>query len=138
MNLSSKSVHLTWTFINYVCGFAIIGIWLKEDYEIAEKDRDSAEKRKQNIEKKLSRLKDLYLDGLIEMDEYRADRERLEAELSDITDTPKKDFAEIRDLLDHTIGEIYETFSPEEKRFFMIFRSEIRPVAELPPSVAEL
>ena len=52
------------------------------------------------------------------MDEYRADRERLEAELSDITDTPKKDFAEIRDLLYHTIGEIYETFSPEEKRFF--------------------
>lgn len=89
-----------------------------EDYEIAEKDRDSAEKRKQNIEKKLSRLKDLYLDGLIEMDEYRADRERLEAELSYIADTPKKDFAEIRDLLDHTIGEIYETFSPEEKRFF--------------------
>ena len=89
-----------------------------EDYEIAEKDRDSAEKRKQNIEKKLSRLKDLYLDGLIEINEYRADRERLEAELSDIIDTPKKDFAEIRDLLDHTIGEIYETFSPEEKRFF--------------------
>ena len=74
----------------------------------------------------MSRLKDLYVDGLIDMAEYRADRERLESELSAITDTPQKDLTELKHLLTLPIQEIYETFSREEKRFF--WRSIVKEI----------
>jgi len=96
------------------------------NYEIREKPHRDAERAKKAIEGKLSRLKDLYVDGLIDMAEYRADRERLESELSAITDAPQKDLTELKHLLTLPIREIYETFSREEKRFF--WRSVIKEI----------
>lgn len=95
-------------------------------YEIREKPHRDAERAKKAIEGKLSRLKDLYVDGLIDMAEYRADRERLESELSAVADTPQKDLTELKHLLTLPIQEIYETFSREEKRFF--WRSIVKEI----------
>ena len=95
-------------------------------YEIREKSHRDAERAKKAIEGKLSRLKDLYVDGLIDMAEYRADRERLESELSAVADTPQKDLTELKHLLTLPIQEIYETFSREEKRFF--WRSIVKEI----------
>ena len=95
-------------------------------YEIREKSHRDAERVKKAIEGKLSRLKDLYVDGLIDMAEYRADRERLESELSAVADTPQKDLTELKHLLTLPIQEIYETFSREEKRFF--WRSIVKEI----------
>lgn len=95
-------------------------------YEIHEKSHRDAERAKKAIEGKLSRLKDLYVDGLIDMAEYRADRERLESELSVVADTPQKDLTELKHLLTLPIQEIYETFSREEKRFF--WRSIVKEI----------
>ena len=95
-------------------------------YEIREKSHRDAERAKKAIECKLSRLKDLYVDGLIDMAEYRADRERLESELSAVADTPQKDLTELKHLLTLPIQEIYETFSREEKRFF--WRSIVKEI----------
>ena len=95
-------------------------------YEIHEKSHRDAERAKKAIEGKLSRLKDLYVDGLIDMAEYRADRERLESELSAVADTPQKDLTELKHLLTLPIQEIYETFSREEKRFF--WRSIVKEI----------
>lgn len=96
------------------------------NYEIRETPHRDAERAKKAIESKLSRLKDLYVDGLIDMAEYKADRARLESELSEITDTPQKDLTELKHLLSLPIREIYETFSREEKRFF--WRSIVKEI----------
>ena len=95
-------------------------------YEIRQKHHRDAERAKKAIEGKLLRLKDLYVDGLIDMTEYRADRERLESELSAVADTPQKDLTELKHLLTLPIQEIYETFSREEKRFF--WRSIVKEI----------
>lgn len=96
------------------------------NYEIKQKPHRDSEKTRRAIEGKLSRLKNLYVDGLIDMSEYRADREKLESELSAVADAPQKDLTELKRLLALPIGEIYQTFSREEKRFF--WRSVIKEI----------
>jgi hypothetical protein len=89
-----------------------------EHYEIKAKPQRDAEKKRKAIESKMERLKNLYVDGLIEMAEYRADREKLDAELSAIRIEPEKDLAELKELLKLNLEEIYNTFSVPEKRYF--------------------
>lgn len=89
-----------------------------EGYRIKQKSADDTEKQRKKIEKKMERLKDLYIDGMIDMQEYKADRQRLESELAQIRTEPKQDFTELENLLKLTMGEIYGTFSAEEKRRF--------------------
>ena len=68
------------------------------------------------VRKKLARLKELYLDGLIEKDEYAADREKLLAQL------PKKEVKPIdlsptrRIVLSGDFREKYAELSREDKR----------------------
>lgn len=89
-----------------------------EHYEIKAKPQRDAEKRRKAVEGKLERLKNLYVDGLIDMAEYRADRAKLEAELSAIRIEPEKDLTELKELLKLNLEEIYNTFSVPEKRYF--------------------
>lgn len=73
------------------------------------------------VEKKLSRLKDLYLAELITMDEYRADREELTAELEELkaqAPEPPRDTAALQAILDGGIETMYWEFTPTEKRQF--------------------
>ena len=71
------------------------------------------------IKTKLNRLKDLYMNELIEIDDYKVEYERLQAKLKQMTTaaTPApKDLSHIRSFLKMDLQSIYDTLSPSEKR----------------------
>lgn len=70
-------------------------------------------------EKKISRLKDLYLNEIISIEEYKADREKLEADLAALHNVPAlPDFSALRALLSSNIEDIYTGMENAEKRRF--------------------
>lgn len=70
-------------------------------------------------EKKISRLKDLYLNEIISIEEYKADREKLEADLAALHNVPAlPDFSALRAVLSVNIEEIYTGMDNAEKRRF--------------------
>ena len=96
---------------------SIEGIVLK--YEIGQEQETNRTQRVRSIEKKLSRLKDLYINGLLTLDEYKADRERLQAELDAIPEPqPETDVNALRSLLETDVEKLYQTFTGAERRRF--------------------
>lgn len=97
------------------------------EYEIEQSPVRDAEKQRRAIEAKLDRLKYLYVDGMIDIDDYKKDREKLEDEMSGLLEErPEKDLSELKKLLSLDIARIYDTFTREEKRYF--FRAIIKEV----------
>jgi len=76
-------------------------------------------KRKQ-IEDKMERLKDLYLNGLITLDEYKIDRAKYVEQLESLpkNELPAKDVTQLKRLLDSNIEEIYNSFDFEDRAEF--------------------
>lgn len=75
-------------------------------------------KKKATLEKKIARLKDLYVEGLITLDEYKADRERYQQELDSIrmpveAPTSHVDRFEVQKGIS-----IYQQLEKPEKRLF--------------------
>ena len=72
------------------------------------------------LERKIDRLKELYLNELITLDEYKRDKagmlERAEQLRADAEKTPN--FAKIRGLNGVPVKDIYQTFTPQERRRF--------------------
>ena len=85
--------------------------------------------QKAAIRKKMDRLKDLYIDGLIPMDEYKSDREKYSAELESLPDIMESpvDFTKISHLLNSDFEVIYASFDNEEKRRF--WRSVVKEIS---------
>ncbi|WP_180994651.1 recombinase family protein [Clostridium sp. chh4-2] len=99
------------------------------EYSNQNKNRIDNRARKNAIRKKLDRLKELYVDELISLDEYKVDRakylEELES-LPDIIESPV-DFTKITELLNSDFETVYATFDNEEKRrFWRTIIKEIR------------
>lgn len=73
------------------------------------------------LNRRKDKLKDLYINDLISLDEYKQDRERIMAELSDL-DSQKvpeqKDLTQIQELLKQPFEKIYNTFPEDERRYF--------------------
>lgn len=87
-----------------------------------------ANKRK-SIEKKIDKLKELYVNDLISIDEFKIDRSRYEEQLLAIPNviSPIKDISTVKKLLTSNVLDIYATFSITEKqRFWRSFVDEIR------------
>lgn len=72
---------------------------------------------KRAIERKLDRLKDLYLDELITKDQYKADREKLLAQLNADPST-QKSFDKLKKLLGDNFHNNYTSFTREQKKTF--------------------
>jgi len=91
-------------------------------YEIEEKARDRTADRIAAIERKLSRLKELYINDLIDLDAYKADRAALMAEIEDLqgkaTEGRTKAADNLRGLLSPDLWTLYADFTKEEKRRF--------------------
>ena len=85
--------------------------------------KDNSKEIKQ-IERKINKLKDLYLDDLINKITYKTDYEKLNKKLKELktnTEIPqKKDFSELKKLINLDITKIYKTLSNEEKRTFWL------------------
>lgn len=73
----------------------------------------------QRIRKKMSRLKELFVNDLIQIDEYKKDYEELSARLEELTEAQpirKKDMTAVKELLNCDISEIFQTLTAAEKR----------------------
>lgn len=90
------------------------------DYEITVAPAINNNAKRMRIENKIDRLKDLYINELIGMDEFKIDRARLMDQINAIPkyDEPKKDLSDIKKLIESNFEEIYATFSFDEKVCF--------------------
>lgn len=76
--------------------------------------------KRNQIEKKIERLKDLYLNDLITLDEFKIDRAKYLDQLKSLPQQEpiKKDLSQLKELLESNIEEIYKTFTYKEKAEF--------------------
>ena len=98
------------------------------DYELrSAKVIDYASKRAA-ILKKIDRLKDLYVNELITLDEMKVDKAKYLQELSEIPekDAPVRDFTAVRNILNMNLQEVYSALSPTERR--RLWRSVIKEI----------
>ena len=79
------------------------------------KPKDNSAKIKA-IERKISRLKDLYIDELIDINTYKSDLERFRAEIESFKAKPNNSQKALEELSNMTIKGIYDTLSPIQKR----------------------
>ncbi|HGL3129124.1 TPA: recombinase family protein, partial [Enterococcus faecium] len=86
---------------------------------------------KKNIENKLDRLKKAYLNEVIDLEEYKKDREALMKELNEIEVEPAKiDIKNVEFILSKEFDEIYKESSEEEKN--ALWRSIIDNIIVFP------
>lgn len=102
---------------------------LEWEVEAARKKRAAVKTDKAALKHKLGKLKELYVNDLIDIEEYKKDYEIYTAALNQISDTsidPPPDFAAVRRLLDNDFRTIYDTLTREEKR--TLWRSVIKEI----------
>ena len=98
----------------------------KATYDIKAKQVDYTTKRNK-LERKIARLKDLYINELITMDEYKADLNKFNDELNKIpTDNAKVDLKAIEMLLNMDIDSLYYELTCEERQ--VLIRSVIKSI----------
>ena len=104
----------------------------KLDWEIraaSQKKQASHSKDKAALKRKLTRLKELYLDDLISIEDYRKDYQIYTEALNNITDVVQQappNFSAVEKILTNDFREIYEDLSREEKR--TLWRSAISEI----------
>lgn len=99
---------------------------IEREYEITKPKKKAAPSKDKAIEKvkrRLSRLKELYLNDKIEMDEYEKEYDDLRKQLADLLAEPKEEEKEIdidaiKILLSKSTEEIYQTLTAEDRRMF--------------------
>lgn len=79
------------------------------------------------IEKKMQRLNDLYVNGFIDMDKYKADYNELQNQIIDTPTEEKKDFKALQAFLKSDYKTRYQSLTDDEKRaLWRSIISEIR------------
>lgn len=97
------------------------------DYEIVAAKVVDYDSRRASILKKIDKLKDLYVNDIITMDELKQDKERYTKELESLPrNQSQKDMAPIRKLLKMDLNSVYETLDPAERR--QLWRSVIKEI----------
>ena len=90
----------------------------------AKQPAKNTEKEIEKIKKKLSKLKDLYVNDMIDIEEYKKDYDQLKGKLDDLqSDTATEevsnvDIGAIKNLLSKSSEEIYQTLTAENRRKF--------------------
>lgn len=102
-----------------------------KDYIIeVEKQKDKPKDNRAKItaiNDKISKLLDLYLDGIISKSEYIQRKKDLEKQIELLDSTKTPDVSGLKELQTYNIKELYATFTDEEKRMFWRgFINEIR------------
>lgn len=99
------------------------------EYEVANLPAIRTDAKRRSIESKLQKLKDLFLNDLITMDEFKLDREKLLLQLEKINaedSRPVKDLSYLRDFLKMDFESVYDSFSIPEKR--ELWRSIVKEI----------
>lgn len=121
----------------YSCNEIIIENYLLENVEqlisnyivsteIEEKEKRPVKSNRKQIEQKLQRLNDLYVNNFIDMEKYKADYALLQSQIIDVPQEEKKDFTELKKFLEGDFKSIYKTLSDKEKR--TLWRSVIKEI----------
>ncbi|MCH1984101.1 recombinase family protein [Ruminococcus sp. OA3] len=85
--------------------------------------------RKSAIKNKMQRLKELYLNNAISIDEYKSDRLKLEQELCSLPDIekPSKNVTDFKEFMEYDFKSLYDLLeNAEKRRFWRSFISDIR------------
>ena len=99
------------------------------DFELREKPAIDISAKRRILENKIEKLKELYINDLITLDEFRLDRAKYLDQIDQLppTSSEKKDLQPIRNLLDQDIENIYSKMSiPEKSMFWRSVVKEIR------------
>lgn len=99
------------------------------EYDVANMPAIKTDSRRRNVENKIQKLKDLYLNDLITMDEFKLDREKLMMQLNKINaedSRPMKDLSYLQKFLKTDFESLYKSLSIPEKR--ELWRSIIREI----------
>lgn len=102
---------------------------LEWEVEASKKKKTAAGADKAALKRKLTKLKELYVNDLIDIEDYKRDYQIYTAALNQIPETAQEappDFAAVRRLLDVDFKTIYEKLTREEKR--TLWRSVIREI----------
>lgn len=94
-----------------------------QNEKIRQMKRFSKKDEKKKIMKKLDKIKDLYLEDLINKETYRKDYEKLQSQLDNITEEQESqiiDTSHIKKFLDIDINEMYSNLSKIERRRFWL------------------
>ena len=81
------------------------------------------------LKRKLTKLKELYVNDLIDIEDYKKDYQIYVSALNQIPEPAQEvppDFAAVRRLLDNSFRTIYDTLTREEKR--TLWRSVIKEI----------
>lgn len=81
------------------------------------------------LRRKADRLKELFVNDLITIEEYKQDREVIMSEIAELEAAAvqePKDVSQIKELLSQPFEKIYETFTDDERRYF--WRSIIQSI----------
>ena len=106
----------------------------KVDYQLKENKKIVPDlEQKKIIQNKIKRLQDLYVNELIEIEDYKKQYSKLQEELSkfkDVKITKKKDFSQIDNILNSDYKEIYKKLNNVNKRIF--WHSIIKEIYPIP------
>ena len=89
--------------------------------EEAQKKPNENKKRLAQLHKKLDKLKDLYLNDLITLEEYKSDKAKFHEEIDELQSQPQPqdaDTSALQAFLDMDLEEVYKFTTNEEKRLF--------------------
>lgn len=96
------------------------------EYETKERPMIDRRRKQSSIERKIERLKELYVNEVITLDELKKDREKLLQQLTEIPDEQPKDLSNLKSFLNSDFEEMYQTFDKKERRRF--WRSVIKEI----------
>lgn len=98
------------------------------DYEIKTAPVTDNRQKRAALLRKIDKLKELYVNDAITLDEFKADKARYMDQIAALPDVtaPEKDLTGLRDFLKMDINAIYETMTAEEKRY--LWRSVIKEI----------
>lgn len=85
--------------------------------EEQEKPKDNG-KRIKTLEKKLDRLKDLYLNEMISIEELKSEREKILTEIASLQTVAKRDLSAHKAILEMDVEDYYSKLTSEQKRGF--------------------
>ena len=98
------------------------------DYEVKTVSASDQQQKRTQLTHKIDKLKDLYINDLISLDEYKVDKATYQEQLAALSaaSEPVKDLSSLRSFLALDIDTVYSSMDAEEKRY--LWRSVIKEI----------
>lgn len=97
-------------------------------YEVAAAPAADQKQKRALITRKIEKLKELYVNDLISLEEYKVDKAAYTAQLDElpVETAPEKDLTALQRFLALDLDTVYTSMTPEEKRY--LWRSVIKEI----------